>query len=106
MKIAVAVKEHKDSSFLEYHFGKAAWFAIADENGSVEFLENKFSQESAAKGIMTANQLAEKGVKEVHAGEFGVKVKPTLDVLGIRMKKINKTDYDLKTYLSKQFKTT
>ncbi|MGM0613076.1 MAG: NifB/NifX family molybdenum-iron cluster-binding protein [Bacteroidota bacterium] len=106
MKIAVAVKNKKLSSPLEYHFGKAPYFAVIDDNdGSVEFIKNKYEEEPAAKGIMVASFLSEKGVKKIYAGDFGVKVKPTMDVLGIEMNKIDIKNLNITEFIQRIIKT-
>ncbi|MFW6020234.1 MAG: NifB/NifX family molybdenum-iron cluster-binding protein, partial [Bacteroidales bacterium] len=85
--------------------GKAPYFAIIDDtDGSVEFIKNKFEDEPAAKGIMVASYLSEKGVKKVYAGDFGVKVKPTMDVLGIDMEKIEVKNTNITEFIQKILK--
>ena len=105
MKRAVAVKDKKLSSPMEYHFGKAPYFAIIDDDGAVDFIENKYMDEPAAKGIMVAGQLSEKGVKKVYAGNFGVKVKPTMDVLGMEMIKMDVKDISLTEFIQRTIKS-
>ncbi|MCF8331327.1 MAG: hypothetical protein K9H84_02660 [Bacteroidales bacterium] len=104
MKVAVAVKETRLIGALEYHFGKSPYFAIIDELENIEFITNKFAKEPAAKGVMTANQLAERGVTKVYAGEFGIKVKTTLDVLGIEMQHADVHKKTLKEFIQTQLK--
>ncbi|MGM0646885.1 MAG: NifB/NifX family molybdenum-iron cluster-binding protein [Bacteroidota bacterium] len=104
MKRAVAVKDKKLSCELEYHFGKSPYFAIIDDDEQIEYIRNKNKEESAARGIMTADLLAEKGVSKVYAGEFGIKVKTTLDVLGIEMIHINVHNISLKEFIQTTLK--
>jgi predicted Fe-Mo cluster-binding NifX family protein len=99
MKKAIAIKSRKEDAPLEYHFGKSPYFAILDDSGQMDIWKNEHSREPAAKGIMTANELSKKGVKKIIAGEFGVKVKPTLDVLGIKMETIDVDNKNLKQFL-------
>ncbi len=100
MNKAIAIKDRSEHSSLEYHFGKAPCFAIIDDQNLVRIIENPHSRETAAKGVMVAGLLSDNQVKHVYAGEFGVKVKTALDVLGIRMHQIDTKGRKLHDFLN------
>lgn len=104
MKTAIAVKKDRKDAPLEYHFGRAPYFAIVDDNGEIRFIKNEHSKEPATKGIMTANELSKQGVKNIIAGEFGINVRPTLDILGMQMTIVNVEGQYLDEYLNNEIK--
>lgn len=86
MKIAVTIMENTIDSMMDARFGRCAWFAIYDtRTGQTEFLKNPAIDAQEGAGPVAVKFVAAQGVQKVISGEFGVKIRPLLEELGIEM---------------------
>jgi len=74
------------SSIFDRRFGRAGWYCVFnEENGSVEFIENKHSDAGHGAGTRAAEKMVEIGVEKILSGDFGPKAKELLDRFQIQM---------------------
>lgn len=86
MKIAVTSTGNTMDSMVDARFGRCAWFLIYDtETKSHNFLKNPAAEAQEGAGPVAVKFIAEQKVQKVVSGEFGVKVRPLLEELGIEM---------------------
>lgn len=86
MKIAITSTGNSPDSNIDPRFGRCAYFVIHDlESGSTEFMPNPNKNASNGAGPASVKIVADKGVKKIVSGEFGMKIKSILDSLEIQM---------------------
>ena len=79
--VAMPVKMNKEDPPLTTVFGKAKWFAFADENGKVAVRENPF----AGTGPKTVAWLIENGVDKIVTSHIGGNPFMFLKDAGVRL---------------------
>jgi len=86
MKIAITSTGNSPDSNIDHRFGRCAYFVIHDlESGSTEFMPNPNKNASNGAGPASVKIVADKVVKKIVSGEFGMKIKSILDSLEIQM---------------------
>jgi predicted Fe-Mo cluster-binding NifX family protein len=86
MKVAITSTGNSPDSNVDPRFGRCAYFVIYDiETGSTEFVPNPNKNASSGAGPASVKIVADKGVKKIVSGEFGIKIKSILDSLEIQM---------------------
>lgn len=72
MKVAIAARGKNLESMVDERFGRCLYFLIIDtDSGEFEVVENRAVRAFRGAGVMAAQMLVDKGVKEVVAGNFG-----------------------------------
>ncbi len=86
MKIAITSSGNNINAASDARFGRCPWFLIYDtETKEQQFFENPAADAQDGAGPVAVQFVASKGVKKIISGEFGVKIRPLLDELGIEM---------------------
>jgi len=86
MKTAIAASGTNPDTKIDHHFGKCACFFIIDEiTGKTEIFENPAKTIHGCKGDVIVNELVERDVKRVIAGDFGTNVQQLLNKQQIQM---------------------
>ncbi len=86
MKIAITSTGKTVDSMVDPRFGRCSYFAVYNtETMHLEFVENTNKDASGGAGPATVQLIAQYGVSSIISGEFGGKVKPILQDLGIQM---------------------
>lgn len=86
MKIAITSSGKGLDAASDARFGRAPFFAIYDsESKETTFLENPAAEAQDGAGPVAVQFAASQGVKKIVAGEFGMKIRPLLEELGIEM---------------------
>lgn len=86
MRTAITATGNKSDSLIDSRFGRCSFFVIYDsETGSVEYIPNPFADVEEGAGADAVRLLADREVKQIISGDFGLKIKPMLDSLKIRM---------------------
>lgn len=84
MKIAITAREPKLEAEVDPRFGRAAYFIIAETDGTdYEAVENPNVDSSSGAGIQSAQLVAGKGVKAVLTGSCGPKAYEVLQAGGV-----------------------
>lgn len=82
--IAVASHDRTVDSTIENVAAKSPYFLVFDNQGKlVETLENPYRETGSGAGALVADLMAEKGVRTFVAGNFGEKIRLSLDEKGI-----------------------
>jgi predicted Fe-Mo cluster-binding NifX family protein len=90
MKTIITSTGKKGSSQFDLRFGRAAWFALYDdETGKTTFHENNHLDDGHGAGQKAAELVFELGATKVISGDFGPKAKDVLDRLNIQMVILN-----------------
>jgi len=90
-KFKICVSSTGESLDLEMdsHFGRCAFFAVAEiEDGKIissEFIKNEAAERGHGAGTTAADFVAGLGVKAIISGDFGPKANDVLSQLGIEM---------------------
>jgi predicted Fe-Mo cluster-binding NifX family protein len=85
MRIAVAALKKKESSEIATQAGRAPFYLVFDESGTlVETLNNPFSRGGGGAGFGVAKMLADKEVDIVVAGQFGENMLDAFKERGLR----------------------
>ena len=86
MKVAVASKGGTLSSLIDEHFGRSAFFVIANtESMAFESIENQGPKESDAAGVRASQMLIDRGVDAVVVKNIGHNALVTLRGAGIQV---------------------
>lgn len=86
MKIAIACQGMKLESQVDARFGRCPYFLIVDsKTGKFTALQNTAGRAFQGAGISAAQQVADKGVEAVVAGNFGPKALSVLGSAGIKV---------------------
>lgn len=86
MKTAITSTGNMGSSVVDSRFGRCAWFVIYDpEGGSTEFIPNPYAHAEEEAGAESVKLLISRKVERIISGEFGIKIKPMLDINKIQM---------------------
>ncbi len=92
MRIAVAALGKKQSSEIGDQAGRAPFYLIFDESGTLlETLKNPFSRGGGGAGFGVAKMLADRQASVAVAGEFGQKMTSALEERGLRAYKYKGT---------------
>jgi predicted Fe-Mo cluster-binding NifX family protein len=84
MKIAIPASSDKLEALIDERFGRCPFFCFYNnETKKIEFKENSLKTGSGGVGPQVVEFLANSGVNEVYAVEFGPKAKDVLDKLKI-----------------------
>ncbi len=86
MKIAITSTGNSPESTLDQRFGRCSYFVVYDtESGATEFIPNpnKNAEDSAGSGSLQL--LTSRKVSKIVSGEFGSKIKDTLDRMKIQL---------------------
>lgn len=76
MKTAIPTN---DKEIISDVFGRAQYFAIFDENGTVEFIDNRSNSAlPGGAGINTAQSLLKNGINRIITIDFGPKAKDVI----------------------------
>jgi len=85
MKIAVAATGATSQSDVSMHSGRAAYFLIFDENGSLlESLPNPYAEAGHGAGRRATAFLIDHGIHTLIGGHFGPHMRELLEAHGIR----------------------
>lgn len=86
MKIGISSNGFHFDSGIDKRFARCTCFVFYDsETGSIEFLPNPHQHLESDAGKKIAELMVQKGVSKVIAGDFGVKIKPLMDLNQIQM---------------------
>lgn len=86
MRYAIASTANTAAATCNNYFARSEYFAIFDTNdGSLEFIENKFRTLPENVGQTTLKHLSSLGVNIVVSTEFGNKIKMIMSELNIGM---------------------
>ncbi len=86
MKIAITSQGNQINSIIDHRFGRCSYFVIYDtEKKTTEFIQNPNKDIEEGAGPSSVQFLANKDVSSVVAREFGIKIKPLMDQLKIKM---------------------
>ncbi len=86
MKIAITSTGNTMDSIVDPRFGRCAWFLIYDTETLLHnFLKNPAAETEEGAGPAAIKFVAEQGVQKIVSGEFGVKIRPLLEELGIKI---------------------
>lgn len=86
MKTAIAASGETKESMMDKRFGRCPFFCIYDDESNTEsFYKNLGHDAQEGAGPVAVQFLANQNVQKIVAPEFGGKVKPVLDQLGIQM---------------------
>ncbi len=86
MKIAITSTGNFPSANIDLRFGRCSYFVIFDtENHSTEYIPNSNKENIEGAGQNSIKFLANKNVKKVISGEYGIKVKSISDSLKIQL---------------------
>jgi len=86
MKTAIASQSSTTESQIDKHFGKCSCFIIYDNiSRTYEVIDNPAKKTPGCKGDVIVNELLEKNVKQVIAGDFGTIVQQLLNGHNIQM---------------------
>lgn len=66
----------------------------------MEFIPNPGKESREGAGPVAVKLIADKGVKRIISGEFGIKIKSLLDSLGIQMIILNNSDINIDQIVS------
>lgn len=87
MKIAIASDTADVNADVSIHGARAAFFLIFDDSGNLDQkLENPFASIERGAGPRVASFLADNGVDEIVAGDFGSRFEIHLEDLGIKIR--------------------
>ena len=85
MKIAIASDKSDVDADVSMHGARATYYLIYDDSGNLgQKLENPFATIDRGAGPQVASFLADSGVEEVVAGDFGSRFEMHLEDLGIK----------------------
>lgn len=86
MKIAVASDTPDTNAEVSMHGARAAFYFVFDDTGNlIRKLENTFASIERGAGPRVADLLADAGIDEVVAGEFGPRFETALEDIGIKI---------------------
>lgn len=104
MKVAISATGDTVESSVDNRFGRCSYFAIFDtDTHNVKFITNTAAESSQGAGPAAVQLLAGNQVQQVVSGEFGMKVKPLLEQLSIKMLNLQNGQHTILDVL-KQFK--
>ena len=93
MKTAIASTGNTLESKVDRRFGRCSYFVIYDdESGSMDFTPNPYKDDEEGAGPAAVQLVVSKLANQIVSGEFGIKIKPLLDSLRIRMIVIQEED--------------
>ena len=88
MKIAIASDKADINADVSMQGARAAYYLVFDDSGNLDqALENSFASADRGAGPRVASFLADSGVDEVVAGDFGSRFEMHLEDLGIRSRR-------------------
>ena len=86
MKVAITSTGSTFESTVDRHFGHCSCFVIYNtQNKAIEFIPNPHKSVKEGAGMAAVKLLAEKGIRKIISGDFGIRIKPMLDSLKIQM---------------------
>lgn len=86
MKIAITSTGNFPGANMDLRFGRCSYFVIFDtEKQSTEYIPNTNKENIEGAGKDSIKFLANKDVKKVISGEYGIKVKSIADSLKIQL---------------------
>ncbi|KAF5070448.1 Dinitrogenase iron-molybdenum cofactor [anaerobic digester metagenome] len=86
MKVAITSTGNSLESLLDQRFGRCACFVVYDtESGSTEFIPNPHKNAEDSAGPASVQLITSRKVDKVISGEFGAKIKGTLDSMKIQL---------------------
>ena len=86
MKIAITSTGNTMDSMIDARFGRCAWFLIYDTETKLHnVLKNPAAEAEEGAGPAAVKFVAAQGVQKIGSGEFGVKIRPLLEELGVEM---------------------
>jgi predicted Fe-Mo cluster-binding NifX family protein len=101
MKVVITSTGNSLESKLDKRFGRCSYFVIYNtETQGMEFLPNPNKDAEEGAGNASVNLLASQNINKIISGEFGMKIKPSLDSLGIQMIMIKKYDMTIHEILN------
>jgi predicted Fe-Mo cluster-binding NifX family protein len=101
MKVVITSTGNSLESKLDKRFGRCSYFVIYNtETQGMEFLPNPNKDAEEGAGNASVNLLASQNINKIISGEFGMKIKPSLDSLGIQMIMIKKYDMTIQEILN------
>ena len=86
MKIAITSTGNSPESLLDHRFGRCTFFVVYDtESGATEFIPNPHKNAEDSAGPASVQLITSRKVNKIVSGEFGAKIKETLDSMKIQM---------------------
>ena len=86
MKLAITSTGNTVQSKIDPRFGRCSFFVIYDTTtGNTDYLPNPNKEAKEGVGPASVKLITERGITKIISGEFGIKIKPLLDELGIQM---------------------
>ncbi|NSW44372.1 MAG: NifB/NifX family molybdenum-iron cluster-binding protein [Bacteroidales bacterium] len=86
MRVAIASTGNTLDSNICQQFGRCEYFIIYDtESKATEFIPNPFKDLAEGSGQAALKLVTSRKVSKIISGDFGIKIKPTIDRLKIQM---------------------
>ncbi len=93
MKVAITSTGSTSDSKLDPRFGRCSYFAIYDtDTREMEFIPNPGKDATEGAGPASVQIVASRNIKKIISGEFGTRVRPLLDSLGIEITTVRDTE--------------
>lgn len=102
MKIAITATNNSPEATLDPRFGRCSYYAIHDTaTGATEFIPNPNKDASGGAGPASVQLLASHKIQKIVSGEFGIKIKPLLDMLSIEMVVVKEPNQTISNIISR-----